>query len=38
MAEAVWKETKMLLPRVSHPHREFINVIWKIWEDRKEIE
>ena len=38
MAEVVWKETKMLLPRVSHPHREFIDVIWKIWEDRKEIE
>ena len=27
MTEAVWKETKLLLPRVSHPHREFIDVI-----------
>ena len=38
MAEDVWKETKMLLPKVCHPNREFIDVIWKIWEDRKEIE
>ncbi|XP_075658968.1 uncharacterized protein LOC142628818 [Castanea sativa] len=36
--DAVWKETKLLLPRLNHPHREFIDVIWKIWEDRKEIE
>ena len=38
MAEAVWKETKMVLPKVCHPNREFIDVIWKGWEDRKEIE
>lgn len=38
MAKAVWKETKLLLPRLSHSHREFIDMIWKIWEDRKEIE
>ena len=38
MAEAVWKETKMVLPKVCHPNREFIDVIWKGWEDWKEIE
>ena len=38
MVEAVWKETKMVLPKVCHPNREFIDVIWKGWEDRKEIE
>ena len=38
MAEAVWKETKMVLPKACHPNCEFIDVIWKGWEDWKEIE
>ena len=33
MAEAVWKESNLLLPRLSHPHRNFYDVIWKIWEE-----
>lgn len=37
MVEAVWKETKMPLPRLSHPQHDFIDVIWKIWKDMKEI-
>lgn len=38
MAETVWKESKLLLPRLKHPQCEFIDVIWKIWEDGKEID
>lgn len=36
MAEAVWKEAKISLTRSSHPHRDFIDVVWKFWGDRKE--
>ena len=38
MVEAVWKESKMVLPKVCHPNRDFIDVIWKGWVDRKELE
>ena len=38
MAEAVWKETKMVLPKVCHPNHDFIDVIWKGWVDQKELE
>ena len=36
MAEAVWKEAKISLSRGCHSHRDFIDVLWKLWEDRKE--
>ena len=38
MAEAIWKETKMVLPKVCHPNHDFIDVIWKGWVDQKELE
>nr|XP_023887308.1 uncharacterized protein LOC111999419 [Quercus suber] len=36
LAEAVWKESKFSLSRGCHPHRDFIDVAWKFWEERKE--
>ena len=36
LADAVWKEAKISLPRTGHPHRDFIDVVWKLWEERKE--
>ena len=36
MAEAVWKEAKMTLQRGCHSHRDFIDTVWKFWENRKE--
>ena len=38
VAEAVWKESLLSLPKVSHPNKDFIDVIWKIWVEGKEIE
>ena len=29
---------KVVIAQVGHPHRKFIDMIWKIWEDWKEIE
>ena len=29
LAEAVWKESKLSLPKFSNPHRDFIDVVWK---------
>ena len=37
MAEAVWRESKLVLPKFQRPLRDFIEVVWKIWEDRREI-
>ena len=36
MAEAVWKEAKISLPRGCHSYLDFIDVVWKLWEDQKE--
>ena len=36
MAEVVWKEANMTLQGGCHTHRDFIDVVWKIWENRKE--
>ena len=36
MAKAVWKEAKVSLPRGYHPHCDFIDVVWKLWEEWKE--
>ena len=36
MAEAVWKEAKVSLQRGYHPHCDFIDVVWKFWENQKE--
>ena len=36
MAEVVWKEAKLTLQRGCHSHRDFIDVVWKFWENRKE--
>ena len=33
MAGAVWKESKLSLPKFSNPHCDFIDVVWKFWED-----
>ena len=37
MAEAVWRESKLVLPKLQRPLRDFIEVVWKIWEDGREI-
>ena len=37
VAEAVWRESKLVLPKLQRPLRDFIEVVWKIWEDRREI-
>lgn len=36
MVEVIWKEVKISLSRCSHPHCDFIDMVWKFWEDRKE--
>ena len=36
MAEAVWKEAKLTVQGGCHSHRDFIDVVWKVWENRKE--
>ena len=36
MVEAVWKEAKMSLQRGCHTHCDFIDVVWKFWENQKE--
>ena len=36
MAEAVWKEAKVSLQGGCLPHRDFIDVVWKFWENRRD--
>ena len=36
LADVVWKEAKISLPRGCQPYRDFIDVVWKFWEERKE--
>ena len=36
LANAVWKEAKISLPKGCQPYRDFIDVVWKFWEERKE--
>ena len=36
VAKAVWKESKLPLPKFQTPLRDFLDLVWKIWEDRKE--
>ena len=35
LAEAVWKESKLSLPKFSNPHCDFIDVVWKFWKDQR---
>nr|XP_023925843.1 uncharacterized protein LOC112037261 [Quercus suber] len=35
LAKTVWKESKLPLPKFSNPHCDFIDLVWKFWEDRK---
>ena len=37
VVEVVWRESKLVLPKLQSPLRDFIEVVWKIWEDRREI-
>ena len=37
VAEAIWRESKLSLPKFQRPLRDFIDIVWKLWEDRKEI-
>ena len=37
MVEAVWKESKLPLPMFRSPLHDFMDVVWKIWEDKREI-
>ena len=37
VAEAVWRESKLTLPKFRSPLRDFLDVVWKIWEDRRDI-
>ena len=37
MAEAVWRESKLALPKFQSPLRDFMEVVWKLWEERREI-
>ena len=36
-AGAVWRESNMSLPKFKNSHRDFMDVVWKIWEERREI-
>ena len=36
MAEAVWKEAKFSVKGGCLPFRDFIDVVWKVWENQKE--
>ena len=36
VAKAVWRESKITLPKFHSPLRDFLGVVWKIWEDRRE--
>ena len=35
-AKAVWEESKLPLPKFQTPVSDFLDLMWKIWEDRKE--
>lgn len=37
VAKSVWKETKLSLPKFQNPQQDFIDVVWKLSEDRREI-
>ena len=37
MAKAVWRESKLPLSMFRSPLRDFMDVVWKIWEDKREI-
>ena len=37
VAEAVWRESKLTLPKFRSPLRDFLDVVRKIWEDRRDI-
>ena len=37
VAEVVWRESKLVLPKLQNPLWDFIEVVWKIWGDRREI-
>ena len=37
MAKAVWRELKLSLPNFQSPLHDFMDVVWKIWEDKREI-
>ena len=36
-AGAVWRESNMSLPKLKNSHRDFMDVVWKFWEERREI-
>ena len=36
MAEAVWKEAKFIVKGGCLSHQDFIDVVWKVWENQKE--
>ena len=36
VAKAVWRESKLSLPKFHSPLREFLDLVWKFWEDRRE--
>ena len=36
VAKAVWRESKITLPKFHSPLRDFLDVVCKIWEDRRE--
>ena len=36
MAEAVWKKAKFTVKGGCHSHWDFIDVVWKVWENQKE--
>ncbi|XP_075636935.1 uncharacterized protein LOC142609216 [Castanea sativa] len=37
VAKVVWRESKLPLPKFRSLVREFMDVVWKIWEDKREI-
>lgn len=37
VARAVWKESKLLLPNFQSPLCDFMDVVWKIWIDKREV-
>ena len=36
VAKAVWRESKLSFPKFHSPLRDFLDLVWKIWEDRRE--
>ena len=34
----MWRESKLMLPKLRNDHRDFMEIVWKLWEGRRELD